>query len=255
MAFGLNKEIERRFNELIRLNKIEGKGTLRISGGWRSDARIYSEFFRRYTYVGVNKPSGNYESGHLKYFPGDDFHLAGWYVLNDGEIPSATPGNSYHGTMPPDALTGDTGAVAADMVNELDYFQANAHRVGIRASKVPGEKHHGDPLEYPAAKRNFNPATHKLTVWELVSDMNKMVIIKVPGDRAEWLRDGIFVTHVANGNIRDRYIKYEWVELLVKLVEREDLLSLFGRGNFPTYTPSISEPNITKITDFAGWDL
>lgn len=165
MAFGLNKEIGRRANQLIAIADAEGHGNLRIGGGWRSDARAYSEFFRRYAYVGLVKPPAG-PLGSVKYFSGDMLNPKGWYVLRPHEIACATPGNSYHTTCPPDALTGDTGAVAIDWVNELGWMQANCHRVGLKSFQhVPGEGHHTQPVEYPNSRSNFKPAIHKMTVY------------------------------------------------------------------------------------------
>ena len=160
MSYGLNKEIERRALELIAIADREGHGALRIGGGWRSDAFAVSEWERRYT------PTN--QTARVK--PTDKKYQGVWYSLNPGEIGVATPGSSYHTTMPPDALSGDTGAVAIDWVNELPWMQQNCHRVGLKSFRhIPGEGHHTQPLEYPSSRSQFKPSVDKLTVWPIDS--------------------------------------------------------------------------------------
>lgn len=243
MSFGLNREIERRANELMAIADREGHGALRIGGGWRSETFAYNEFFRRYTYAGTTKPAGKFAAGRLKSYPGDTQHPVGWYTLNPGEIPCATPGNSYHTTMPPDALTGDTGAVAIDWVNELDWLQANAHRVGLRASKIAGEKHHCDPLEYPPGRRDYNPIKHKLTVWpiqlwglemQLILLQGDGAILKLCDDQAEWVRDG------------NTYIGVLPLTGPAVVLQRPAFAAIHLKGPFP-------HPTNLLPTDFASW--
>ena len=221
MAFGLNKEIDRRAQELIAIADREGHSTLRIGGGWRSEARAYSEFFRRYTYYGTTRPPRPFLPKPLyrdawrafetaKYFPGDNLHPAGWYTLNWGEIGVATPGNSWHTTCPPDAIDGDTGAVAIDWVNDIPWMNDNCHRVGLRSFQhIPGEAHHTQPVEYPGSRRDYDPAEHQLTIWQFDQpleddDMQRYraidnvngkeivdpAVIEVVGRDAQWLNDG-----------------------------------------------------------------
>jgi hypothetical protein len=179
MGFGLNREIERRANALIAINKREAGGTLRIGGGWRSDKRANSEWERRYT------PTT--QTARIK--DTDKKYNGVWYSLNPGEIGVATPGNSYHVTQPPDALCGDTGAVAIDWVNELKWMQTNCHRVGLKSFQhVKGEGHHTQPVEYPESRKSYSPSKHRLTVWPIDATPPPVVPSDVPasvrrGDR------------------------------------------------------------------------
>lgn len=153
-------------------------------------------------------------------------------------------------------------------------------------SAVPGTSNHGDGLSDDVAQlvngkvvtlqpdcRDWAYETFPLYgfIWESPADpphvswylgdevplalTDMMELIKVPGDRLVLLRDGLYVTWVQDANVLQDAINLKWVNPTVKLIQRRDLSVLFGRGVFPTYQPSAQEPNVTKKSDFAGWEV
>lgn len=246
MPFGLNAEIFRRAEELRRINRAEAGGTLRIGGGWRSDAFATSEFYRRYTRTTQTR----------RVKATDKWWDGAWWSLNAGEIGVATPGSSYHTTMPPDALTGDTGAVAIDWVNEIAWMNANCHRVGFKSFQhIPGEAHHTQPLEYPSNRRDFRPTDHKLTVWSLPGDDDMMKLIR-PQDCTAVLRLGLdgTVTWVKDGDVLGDVIAQGLVDPEIKVVSVRSLSVWVGKGPFPEHRPWGTATLQLSRAMFAGWE-
>jgi len=76
----------------------------------------------------------------------------GWRVQPaNGGSGFASPGNSNHEGFPADGVSG--GAVAADMVGDLNWMEANVARFGLRTFRyVNNEPWHIQPAEIPASR-------------------------------------------------------------------------------------------------------
>lgn len=90
----LEPEVVRRWMALADLADDEGI-FLSFSGGWRDGDFAADEFFRRYTHSGPTRPAGT-AGATAKFYIGDNEHTMGWYTLNAGKIPCATPWNGWH---------------------------------------------------------------------------------------------------------------------------------------------------------------
>lgn len=133
---------------------------------------------------------------------------------------------------------------------------------GYCAPSCPGRKIDprgptpGHPTLGPSPLTIWSDVTFRALVAEtLENDMAyDLELIQVPGDRLVLLRDGVFVVHAADGDIVQDMIDMGWVSPKVRPVKRRIYASLFGRGQYPIYTPTAAEPDVTLREEFAGWE-
>ena len=120
---------------------------LGIGGGARSSAQQERTFRARY----VAHPSP----------PGIRWADA-WWRKRPGVASAAPPGRSYH----EDDMPG--GALAADMIGNLEWMNANCDRFGLRHFRnVNREPWHVQPVEVPTSRSNYNgePLVIEHTHW------------------------------------------------------------------------------------------
>lgn len=116
-----------------------------IGGGWRSSDAQRDLFLSRY---------------HRE----DDSNLTGsvywngvWWERNDGAAPAAPPGRSYH-----ESTTKSGMCLAADMVGNLTYMNANCEKYGlVHFGNINGEPWHFQPIEIPHSRKDYDPLKHE----------------------------------------------------------------------------------------------
>ncbi len=85
------------------------------------------------------------------------------WCKNAGVAPAAPPGRSYH-----ERTTPAGGVLAADLIGDLPWAQANAGRFGLKHFlAINGEGWHFQPVEIPNSRRTYDPRVHGLKVWAL----------------------------------------------------------------------------------------
>lgn len=130
----LNPEFRRRVHRMMLEANKQGV-SLGIGGGARSAATTDVEFRRRHYVDPVN---------------GSIFYLGVYWSRHSWAAPLAPPDRTWHA----DTATA-TGAVAADMVGDLKWMDANAGWFGLRTFTNVGtvkEPWHCQPVEIPTAR-------------------------------------------------------------------------------------------------------
>ena len=196
----LEPEVVRRWMALCDIADDEGIW-LSLSGGWRDGDYAANEFFRRYTYSGPTRPIGA-AGKTAKFYIGDNTHAMGWYTLNAGKIPCATPWNGWHTFGRPGSDQEFVKPRAIDGYGNIRWAADNAHRVGLRASDIAQELHHLEPIESSTSRSKYDPVLHKLTVFDLPGDdeMGEAFYMHVKGDEA--------IFRVTHGGAVARWVRH-----------------------------------------------
>lgn len=140
----LDPEFKRRVFRMMRHARLSGID-LGIGGAGRSAAQQEALFRSRY----VVDPAGNVVWNGQR------------WSLKPGMAPAAPPGRSYH-----EETTPDRKALAADMVGNLGWMNANCHSFGLRHfAQVNGEPWHVQPTSVPNSRAAYTPAYHPLHRW------------------------------------------------------------------------------------------
>lgn len=141
----LHPEFRRRLYAMMAAADVDGVD-LGIGQGSRSTRQQEATFRARYTPHPT--PPGIPWSGS-------------WWRKRPGVASAAPPGLSYHED---DLLELAGGALAADMVGDLTWMNANAARFGlVHFANVNGEPWHVQPAEIPRSRRLYDPTQHLLT--------------------------------------------------------------------------------------------
>lgn len=122
---------------------------LGIGGGWRSSAVQRAVFLQRHAVVAA---------GGCCTFMGQRF------ALKPGNAHAAPPGSSYH-----EETQADGDALAADLIGDLVWMNANCHRFKlVHFGGVNREPWHVQPQEIPTGRPRYNGAD--LVPWRAPSN-------------------------------------------------------------------------------------
>ncbi len=127
---------------------------------------LHPELRRRLWRLCIDHPAIGFLSGARS-----QAQQAELYRVRNG-VGVAPPGLSFHedGSYP-DPAASLTWAVAADMIGDLDELGRVGALYGLLDfSDVNAEPWHVQPLELPRARRDFDPAKHRLVTWHLPGD-------------------------------------------------------------------------------------
>lgn len=140
----LHPEMRRRLLALFDASREAGH-EVGLGGGWRTDAIQLATFLARHNEV---------STGGCCTYNGKR------YALKPGMAPAAPPGNSYHES------TTDDEALAADLIGDLVWMNANCWRFGlIHFAQVNKEPWHVQPTELPRSRSKYTG--QQLAVWPL----------------------------------------------------------------------------------------
>ena len=162
----LHPEFRRRLIALFDAARFHGV-TLGIGGGWRSSASQEQTFLARHERVRIG--------GCCRY-------NGVRYKLRKGMAHAAPPGRSYHESVP--ELAGF--AVAADLIGDLAWANANANAYGLAHFAPPHplrEPWHHQPNEVPNARSAYRG--EQLAVWALPTNRRTLKV----GDRGSDVAD------------------------------------------------------------------
>jgi hypothetical protein len=145
---GMDPEFQRRVFAMMEHAASVGR-QLGIGGALRSSATQLAGFLARHDVVKIGGCCG---------------YNGKRYALKKGRAHMAPPGRSYH-----EATTPDNKCLAADMVGDIKWMDANCARFGLREfSKVNNEPWHVQPVDIPGGRGSYNPKKHHpLPVYDL----------------------------------------------------------------------------------------
>lgn len=124
---------------------------LGIGGAGRFAGDQDALYRRRHTASDTDLPPCN---------PGAQAYLNKCWTLNPGMAAAARPGESYH-----EETTPQKKALALDMIGDMKWMDANLKRYGLY--NFDSEPWHIQPIEIPAARRNYVASQHALKVFPL----------------------------------------------------------------------------------------
>lgn len=179
----------------------------------------------------------------------------GSYWIHTSGASAAIPGQSYHEPVidedgNPDFVDGSGFAVAADTLNATLISDARLATYGLR--NFDEEAWHVQPIEWPAARRNWNAHPIPLTHWQLPNDEpnpptpegndDDMIALDYKPNTDQWTAfvwTGTELGHVFNGH-SDSILRIANIKRVV--INDDQLLGIIQSAHTTTKAPPTLTP-------------